>query len=193
MSLWWVILYTGLHQLIDQILTGDYVFLYLRILFIVALVGVLARQGKMEAIRSIFLGRWLTRRKDWILAIGFILAVLVLRFAVSSVFHFKPSPATLNDFIMMAIVPSINEEIVFRGIVLGALIAHEPLRHARSVLLSSLIFVGCHHLGDPVPLGFVIGLSVQSLLYGVCFVVTRCLPLCMFLHFLWNSLSFLHD
>ena len=192
LSLWWVILYLGLHLLVGQIFFGPYVFLFLRVLFILVAVGVLLRRRNWEALRGIFLGRWLTGRKDWILALGFTVSILVSRMVLSSVFGSQSSPPTLNEFLLTAMVPAINEEIAFRGMILGALMAHSPARHAGAVLLSSLLFVGCHHLGNPVPLGFLIALSVQSLLYGFCFVTTRCLPLCMFLHLLWNSFSLWH-
>ena len=34
-------------------------------------------------------------------------------------------------------------------------------------------------------------LSVQSLLYGACYINTRCVPLCVLCHWLWNSLWFI--
>jgi membrane protease YdiL (CAAX protease family) len=191
LSILWAILYLALHQLAAQAIIGNNVFLILRVAFVMFLVVVLLIQRDKATLQSIFLGHWLRGRREWMRAFGFILAVAALRFAESWLFHFRPSPLTLEAFIMEAIVPPINEEIVFRGIILGSVIAYAPHRPAMAIVLSSLIFVGCHHLGNPVPLAFIVALFSQSLLYGICYVWTRCLPLCILLHGLWNSLLWL--
>jgi len=183
----WIVLYLPLHQFIAQTVFGNFVFFYLRVAFLALVVVVLLCRRETAQLRDIFIGRWPHGRRDWMIAGGFIVLVCVLRFFESRLFHSGMEPLTALSFIEEAIVPPINEEIVFRGLFLGAMLAYAPRHPWACIVLSTAIFVSCHYLVGSRP-PFWTALTVQSLLYGACFVRTRCLPLCMLCHGLWNSI-----
>jgi membrane protease YdiL (CAAX protease family) len=183
----WIILYLPLHQFVAQTFCYENCFLYLRVAFLTLLIVVLLIKRETVQLRDIFFGRWLHDRNDWIMAFVFISLVLVFRIILALSFQFTMEPLTPMAYIMIAIVPAINEEIVFRGLFLSALLACIPRRPWAAIGISTVIFVSCHYLiGSHIDTW--IALSIQSLIYGACYLKTRCLPLCMLCHWLWNSL-----
>ena len=194
-SLLWMLLYLPLHLLVFQFPVVNNCFLFLRLGFLTLVVGALLFRRNAIQIRDIFFGRWLHGRRDWAMALVFVIMLVLLRLMVSWLFHFSPPPLTLDNFVWEAIIPPINEEIVFRGLFLGALLGFIPHKPLLAVVLSTGIFVACHDLrmgpGPTLNLVLFICLLIQSMVYGACYVRTRCLPLCMVLHVLWNSILWL--
>ena len=170
-------------------------FLLLRLGFLTLVVATLLIQRDAIQIRDIFFGRWLYGRRDWVTALVFVIILVLLRLTVSWLFHFDPGPFTPENFAWEAIIGPINEEIVFRGLFLGALLGAIPHKPLSAVVLSTLIFAACHFLrtgpGHTLNLGLFISLLIQSMVYGACYVKTRCLPLCIVLHGIWNSILWL--
>jgi membrane protease YdiL (CAAX protease family) len=119
-------------------------------------------------------------------------ACVLLVFAVHALtFHIftfrKEDPSTYFED---AITAPINEEIVFRGVFLAAILPFFSRWPFGAVLLTSMMFVSCHDLTYSVWQVWV-ALTAQSLIYGFCYIWTGCVPLCILCHWLWNTLSFI--
>lgn len=183
----WIVLYLPVHQFVAQTASCSNAFLYLRLAFLALVALVLFIRKETVQLSAIFIGRRPRGRRDWIAAGAFLGAVLTVRIILSLLFHFTMPPFTAAAYAMIAIIPPINEEIVFCGLFLGALLAYAPRHPWWGVFISTAIFVSCHDLvGSHYDTW--IALSMQSVIYGACYVRTRFVPLCMVCHWLWNSL-----
>lgn len=114
-SLLWIILYLQLHLFVAQIFWYENSYLYLRLAFLTFLIVVLGIKRETLQLRDIFFGRWLRGRKDWIIAVLFILLVLAFRIVLSLLFHFVMEPFTPTTCFMIAIVPLSMKRLCFVG------------------------------------------------------------------------------
>jgi len=184
----WILIYLPLHQLVAQTVQYDKAFLCLRVTFLVLVVATLALQRENPQIYAVFIGRWLRCRRDWIAAATCLLLVLGTQQILSRWLHFRREDP--SQYFWMAVAAPINEEVVFRGLFLAALLAYFPRWSFGAVLLTTAMFVGCHDLTyNAWPVSTT--LTVQSLIYGVCYLWTGCVPLCILCHWLWNTLFFI--
>jgi membrane protease YdiL (CAAX protease family) len=189
-SLLWIVLYLPAHHFVAQTVQYENAFICLRLAFLVCFVAVLLVRGESIQIRDAFIGRWLHGRRDWMVASVYILLAVALREAVAHAFQYRKEAFSPTTYVMMAVAAPLNEEIVFRGVFLGALVASAPRHPWAGVIVSTAIFVTCHDLTQSHLDTWTV-LSVQSLLYGACYINTRCVPLCVLCHWLWNSLWFI--
>lgn len=88
-------------------------------------------------------------------------------------------------FLTVCIIAPILEEILFRGILLRGLLQHK-VNAAVAIILSSFLF-GIAHLN---PWQF-IGAGMLGAVFGFVYYRTKSLWLCIFLHALNNTISFL--
>jgi membrane protease YdiL (CAAX protease family) len=186
-SLFWILLYLPLHQIVAQTVHYENAFLVLRAAFFVFLVVTLLLTRKAAQVHDIFIGRWLHGRKDWAAALIFLLFALGAREVLSVVFQYRKED--LANYALLAVAAPINEEIVFRGLFLGAFLAYAPERPWGAIILTTLLFIGCHDLTSS-GVEIWITLAVQSLIYAACYVWTGCVPLCILCHCLWNTMWF---
>ena len=188
LSFIWILIYLPLHQFIAQILRLDNAFLWLRVAFMLLVFVVLLLKQEGSQIREICIGRWLSKRSDWIAAGMCLLLVLVTQVFLSQMFHYRKE--TSSEYFMLAIAAPTNEEILFRGLFLAPLLPHFPRWPFGAVLLTTAIFIGCHDLTNS---GWAVwsALATQSIVYGVCYIWTGCVPACIFCHWLWNTLFFI--
>ena len=183
----WILLYLPVHQFVAQTIQYPNSFLYLRLVFLSVIVVTLMFSGRSSSVYTIFIGRWLQDRKDWIAAAICLLLVFLTQELVNWIFHFRKEDPSM--YFCIAITAPIDEEIVFRGVFMAAILSYFPRWPFGAVLLTSAMFVGCHDLTYSVWQVWTV-LTVQSLIYGFCYVWTGCVPLCILCHWLWNTLFF---
>ena len=184
----WVLIYLPVHQFVAQTFRYENEFLCLRVAFLIFVVATLVLRHESSQIRDIFIGRWLQGWRDWTAVAICLLLVLGGQEFVSHLFHYRKEDG--SAYILMAIAAPINEEIVFRGLFLAALLAFFPRWPIGAVILTTAMFVGCHDLTDS---GWAvwITLTVQSVIYGLCYIWTGCVPICILCHWLWNTMFFI--
>jgi membrane protease YdiL (CAAX protease family) len=187
-SILWVLFYLPAHQFIAQTFQYPNSFLFLRLILLGVIVLTLMFSNRMSSVHTIFIGRWLQGRKDWIAAAVCLLSVLLVQEIISHVINFRKED--LSDYFSNAITAPIDEEIVFRGVFLAAVLPYFSRWPFGAVLLTSAMFVGCHDLTYSVWQVW-LALTTQSLIYGFCYIWTGCVPLCILCHWLWNTLFFI--
>lgn len=184
----WVLIYLPVHQFIAQTVRYENEFLFLRVAFLILVVVTLILKHESSQIRDIFIGRWLRGWRDWMAAVICLLLVLGMQEFLSRLFHYRKEEP--SAYALLAIAAPINEEVVFRGLFLGALLAYFPRWPIGAVLLTTAMFLGCHDLTNS---GWAvwIALTIQSIIYGVCYIWTGCVPICILCHWLWNTMFFI--
>lgn len=94
---------------------------------------------------------------------------------------------TAWNFTYECIIPPLNEEPVFRGLLLTSLLSIFEPPWGQAVVLAALIFCSIHSVRDPEQqiAAFMLGCLLE-----VVFVRTRSLSSCMMLHAVWNAMIF---
>ena len=184
----WVIVYLPLHQSIAQTIQCENEFLYLRITFLIVVGVTLILRRERTQIKHIFVGRWLQGWSDWMAAGLCLVLVLVAQELLSRLIHYRREEP--SAYVLMAIAAPINEELVFRGLFLAALLPYFPRWPIGAVLLTTALFLGCHDLTNS-NWAVWIALILQSVIYGGCYIWTGCVPVCILCHWLWNTLFFI--
>lgn len=94
----------------------------------------------------------------------------------------EPSTTSLLlNLVVMAVLPALLEELVFRGCILRAL---RPFGDGFAVLVSAVLFGLMHGNIRQIPFAFIIGLAL-----GYLYVVTNNLWIPILVHFMNNALS----
>ena len=149
------------------------------------------RRDWNETIEQLF-GRLLPRRADMPIALGFVLAAVALRLLLGRCFGLSPEPRNAGVMLDLLVLAPIDEELIFRGMFLGILLARFPRHPGAAVIWSAAIFLGLHgYAGDDVPA--VAGVFSLGLLCGSAYVATRCVPVCIACHALYNTLTWWAD
>jgi uncharacterized protein len=89
---------------------------------------------------------------------------------------------TPRAFIDECVIPPLNEEPVFRGLILSCLISVFDQRKWLLIVLSAVIFAACHNQAPQ----WLIAIVIQGILYAIAFLKTKSLSGCMLLHAVWN-------
>jgi membrane protease YdiL (CAAX protease family) len=98
---------------------------------------------------------------------------------------FNPHANWVTALLMAGLGAGIGEEIMFRGVLFRVV---EEGAGSWVALVVSAVFFGAVHLGNPnATLWSSLAIAIEAgLLFGVIFMVTRSLPICMGLHAAWN-------
>jgi membrane protease YdiL (CAAX protease family) len=91
------------------------------------------------------------------------------------------------NFIVECIIPPLNEEPIFRGLMLLSLVAILGHRRWQAILLAAMIFCSVHNVHDVEQQ---IATLLLGCLLGFVFLRTRSLGTCMVLHSVWNAMIF---
>jgi membrane protease YdiL (CAAX protease family) len=186
----WIVLYVTLHLLWQQLLPGG-AYAILPFSFAGLFIFMRAR-GHLPGSVEHLVGRWLPERSDLPVAIAFILATLVLRVLVGRCFGLTPYPKQLAVIAELSVWAPLSEELICRGLFLGILLARLPGQPLAAVVWSAAIFLGLHsYAGSNVPA--VAAVLSLGLLCGATYATTRCVPLCIVCHALFNTLGWWTD
>ena len=90
-------------------------------------------------------------------------------------------PETILFFVVIAVLPAICEELIYRGIVLGLAKSFSP---KTAIIISALAFGLIHGTVQQIPFAFLVGL-----LLGLFYILYDSIALCMVLHFINNFIS----
>lgn len=98
---------------------------------------------------------------------------------------FNPHADWLPALLMVGLGAGIGEEIMFRGALFR--IVEEGLGSWAALLISALFFGFAHGSNPGATLWSSSAIAIEAgLLFGLIFIVTRSLPICMGLHAAWN-------
>lgn len=169
-----------------------------RVVSIAILLGVLFRLGWLHLAGITQPGRWQT----WLITLPLLVyGLLASTYAVVGSLDFRFTDQALSiPAALLLMIHALFEEVVFRGLVMVALIAAwgETTRGlTRGVLLSSLIFAGMHLVnvlgGNPLPIVLLqgVGAFFLGILFCALLLSGRSIYPVVFLHGLLNISSFL--
>lgn len=192
----WIVLYLTLNLLWGQFFpngffpSGPYLILPFSFLALFIIVGI--ARGQLAGTVKHLIGRWLPRRADLPIAVAFVMAALLVRVLLSRCFGLTPQPRQLPVVADLAALAPVNEELIFRGLFLGILLAWLPRARWVAVAWSAAIFLGFHSIagGDVPEVALVFSFGLLS---GAAYVATRCVPLCVACHVLFNVLTWCTD
>ncbi len=187
----WIVLYLTLHLLWQQFFAtrGGYVILPFSFLTIFVLIG--SRRGFHETVEQLF-GRWLPTRADLSIGAAFIMATVALRLLAGRCFGISAERREFQAVVDLVAVAPVDEELIFRGLFLGILLVRLPRHPWVAVFWSAAIFLGLHsYAGDDVPA--IAGVFSLGLLCGSAYATTRCVPLCIVCHSVYNGLTWWTD
>jgi membrane protease YdiL (CAAX protease family) len=181
-----VLSYVALHMVWGHLIVGNYVFVVERVGFltVVLLYLTIIRRIPMHESIGYF---HLPEREHWRLFIGLLAAVIIVRLAIKAESQLEIIGAdtevlTVKAFIDECVIPPLNEETMFRGLLLSCLISVFSERRWLLIVLSAVIFAACHN----APLHTLIAIMISGILYAIAFLKTKSLSGCMLLHAVWN-------
>lgn len=182
-----VIIYLVTYAIWRQLVFGNYSFVYFRLLFLAAIVIYLIRgQGwvavKQEMARALALPKGKTRFCMQLVGVALLLRLLVKVIWPEVVIGLEW--ATMMD---ECLLPPLSEEIVFRWLLLGALLQNMK-SSTWAVMLSAFLFASAHNLSGPLHL---VPLLALGLITSYGYLKTGSLSFCIVLHALWNALVFI--
>lgn len=177
------------HLLWIKVVKGDYSLAFFRCIFIAVLCGILVLNRQTSRIKIALIGEGTFSRKDMPDLIVYLSIIVFLRIAWMFVFEHSLTLFTRRTLFDNCILAPINEEIVFRGVILGCLLYSFSGHKWRSIIVSSLIFYVFHE--EPFSIKYFVALFVSGLLLGHCYYRLRNVIPCIALHIVWNSLSFI--
>lgn len=182
-----VVSYLTLRLFWQQSISGSYAFAIERALFLIAVI--IYARIRYQWSPTVLLGSFrFPDRSHLRFVVAIVCISMVMRLAIKiylgDVDHFGLS---LSSFIDNCIVAPVNEEFVFRGLVISSLIGAFPRRKWGLILLAALIFTGVHRLYSIAA----ITLMAMGIVLGILFVRTRSITACVLLHGVWNSAVFL--
>lgn len=183
-----IVVYLAAHLIWGQLLNVPYSYVFFRLLYLLAFVGLLFANRISVSMSEVF-GSLKIKKKDVAIALLLLVAIMLCRFAVK-VFLTLPQNDTfdlsLTPFYWECVVPPLSEEPVFRGLFLSILL--RQVRAPFAIIISTMIFVSIHSLWWTG----MISVSLLGILLGTAFVKTRSLTLCVLLHMVWNFIIFVH-
>lgn len=112
----------------------------------------------------------------------FLLAYATGTIKVTGVGSTAPLTSDLLTFVMVPL----QEEIIFRGALLGGLMVLWPTRKGLAVLVTAAVFGGLHMLNPNATLLTGLGSTLGGIAYGLAFLATEAIWLPFGLHFGWN-------
>lgn len=123
---------------------------------------------------------------------GFLTGILLLSLMATVLWLMKllqwlPADGDINGFVLaivMMILVSFAEELVFRGYVLNNLMQSMPKEAA--LFTSAVLFAVFHSLNPNFNLIAFINIFIAGMLLGVNYIYTRNLWFAIFFHFTWN-------
>lgn len=123
---------------------------------------------------------------------GFLTGILLLSLMATVLWLMKllqwfPADVDINGFlltIVMMILVSFAEELVFRGYVLNNLMQSMPREAA--LFASAILFAVFHSLNPNFNLIAFINIFIAGMLLGINYIYTRNLWFAIFFHFTWN-------
>jgi membrane protease YdiL (CAAX protease family) len=180
----WVVLYLALYWLQVYLLRHSGIPnrpLIFDTLFLLATAVVLWRNGGGREVRAYLIGRFLPPR-DALPA-----SVLLLALMMGTFYAFgwgQPGTIERPNLILFLLAP-VTEEMVFRGVILAALLGYATAPRWATILLSALVFASCHGVDDTWRL---LRLVVMGCFYGYAYVLTRSVLFCVLCHALWNMM-----
>jgi membrane protease YdiL (CAAX protease family) len=187
----WIVLYITLHLLWLKFLPGA-VYAILPLSFAALFILTRIAGGNLPGTAEHLIGRWLPERSDLPVAMAFILATLLLRVLLGRCFGLTPAPKQLAVVADLSVLAPLSEELICRGLFLGILLARLPRRPLGAVVWSAVIFLDLHsYAGSDVPA--VAAVFSLGLLCGATYATTRCVPLCVACHALFNTLGWWTD
>jgi membrane protease YdiL (CAAX protease family) len=192
-----IIFYLFVHHIWREHVFGQFSFVWLRAIFLVAVLltlPLLERKGagndgtNVRAIWREHLGTLLFDLKQWRYAAFALLAILLGVTLVEILIPLNDRAAfSWMNLVELCIVPALSEEPVFRGLFTTALAKSFPAPLA--IGLSALIFLSVHNIQVPTQ---IISIGLLGTILGTVFVKTRSIGLCMLLHIVWNAIVVFH-
>ncbi len=180
----WILAYLVIHFLWQFVPLN---FFILRVFFLAAVAGYLIFKGVGKDVLIYFFGPNKDPKSLLSTFLVFIIPLLILRVISRGYFSGIIEPSFVN-ILNEAIIPPVNEEIVFRALFLSILIVQFKGKAFFPIVLSTFIFVIIHN-GIGVP--GIINLSVSGALYGLAYLRSGSVFVPIVLHMIWNGLSFL--
>lgn len=171
--------YSSAHLFVLQMISGEYVFAYLRCIFLFIFLALLVAKGvnfKEISDKAIDLA---TPKCSVQVAVALFLTTVVLRVLVFNLLHGTPIEFTAKNLIDECIIPPVNEELFFRGIVLTVL-----LKNIKSaffaIAISAAFFAACHNIDG---LLHFVSLFLCGTLLGATFYLSRSISMPIVMHF----------
>jgi membrane protease YdiL (CAAX protease family) len=173
-----ILAYLGIFLFWKQLVYGPFSYVYLRLIFIVLFIAICRAQGLPKRIFSLgCTGAW----------IKWIALTAVVRMGLKLFLPYSSSAISSAGFWADVVVAPINEEIFFRGIILGIMLRAFEGQIA-NIALVTLLFVGGHSgLNDGMTL---LSLMTLGALLTLCSVKSGSVVLCIICHSIWNLLGF---
>lgn len=112
-------------------------------------------------------------------------ATLMAAFGAYHIVGFNSDVHLLAPFLILAVLPGVTEEILFRGMLFR--VAEERLGTWIALTLSALLFGAAHFFNPNASIWTSLAIAIEAgLLLGMAYVWTRSLWFCMALHAAWN-------
>lgn len=161
--------------------------------FLLVVAVLLWRGGHARRIKEYFVGRWLPRKSD---VPGVALALLLMAgwwalcLGAGWIAAAGGETASADTLVLLddVVTSPITEEAVYRGVILAILLEHLRSGRWAALGLSALLFAAIHAPGG-VPL--LVTITGAGLVLGYAYMTTRCVPVCILCHALWNGLFYL--
>lgn len=185
LSATWVVFYLVLFWLYLYLVRFDDIpnrFLIFDGLFLLATAVVVGRHGGAREVYAYFVGRLLPARRAWTTAF---LLLVVTGLAFYAIGWGQAGEVERPDLDRLVLAP-VSEEVVFRGVLLAALLCHPTAARWAMILLSALLFASCHGVEDGWRL---LRLTTLGVICGCAYVLTRSVPFCALCHVFWNAMA----
>jgi len=174
-----------------QLLHFDLTFVLQRVCFLAIILTILVSGLRLRLSETIGRLDVPGRAHPKLLALMLLVAVVIrlaLKLVAQSLAHGTDiRTLTAWNFAYECIIPPLNEEPVFRGLLLMSLLAIFQPRWGQAVVLAAFTFSWVHPARD---LEQQIATFLLGCLLGVMFVRTRSLSSCMVVHAVWNMMVF---
>lgn len=187
-----VVGYLLLHMVWARLFYGSYSFVIERAVFLGLSLPCLMLRLRLPLRDLIGSFRFPKRENLWF-CLGALALVVVLRMAVHLVADWNvpgsdTEPLNMRNLLYECVLPPLNEEPVFRGLVLLCLLPAFERRRWQLIILSAAIFSACHNLRRVETL---IATMILGTILATFFLRTRSLSGSMVLHAVWNAGPFL--
>jgi membrane protease YdiL (CAAX protease family) len=192
-----IILYLGLHELWRRFVVGNYAFVGLRLLFMAGTIAYYKFKAPSLSLRDLFgFGKWQAQNAK--VLVFFLPICVALRMLIHHIFpNHGYLPIWEGDngrcviniamIIYECVIPPLNEELFFRGLILSILLRELKQHVTFAVFLGAVIFANAHRVDSHT---FIVTFIQAMLVYGPAYVRSRSVAVCMILHFVWNALIF---
>ena len=151
-------------------------------LFLLATAVVLGYYGGFKEVGAYLVGRLVPARKVWPTAVLLVVLMGLVFYAIG----WGQAGAVERPNLEGWVLAPVTEEMVFRGVILTALLSHSTAPQWAIVLLSALLFASCHGVEDGWRL---LRLTASGCIYGYAYVLTGSITFCAVSHALWNAMA----